>query len=132
MRYLLDTNICLYIIKRSPSSVYEKFRKLRVGEIGVSAITYYELQFGVTKSQRPKENQIVLTEFLAPLQIMDLPSAAAPIFGDIRTHLQKKETPIGNFDLLIAAHAMHLGATLITNNTKEFKRVPGLKLENWV
>ena len=73
----------------------------------------------------------MLIEFLAPLEVLDLPSAAAPVFGELRAFLQKQGTPIGNYDLLIAAHALHLGITLITNNTKEFERVPGLKIENW-
>jgi len=132
MRYLLDTNICIYIIKQSPESVRKRFMQLKVGDIGVSAITYYELQFGVAKSQRPKENQLALTEFLAPLEVMDLPAAAAPVFGDIRATLQKNGTTIGNYDLLIAAHAIHLNATLVTNNVKEFERIPELRIENWV
>ena len=132
MRYLLDTNICIYIIKQSPSSVYDRFRKLRVGDIGISAITCYELQFGVAKSQRPEENQLVLTEFLAPLEVLDLPAAAAPKFGELRAHLEKKGTPVGNYDLMIATHAIFLDTILVTNNTREFKRIPGLKIENWV
>ncbi|MDA3926380.1 MAG: type II toxin-antitoxin system VapC family toxin [Kiritimatiellae bacterium] len=132
MRYMLDTNICIYIIKQSPPSVYERFQNLRIGDIGVSAITFYELQFGIAKSQRPKQNQLALTEFLAPLEILDLPAEAAPIFGELRAFLQKQGTPIGNYDLLIAAHALHLGATLITNNVNEFERVPSLNIENWV
>ena len=80
MRYLLDTNICIYIIKKSPPDVHKRFRTLAVGDVGISAITYYELQFGVAKSQRPAENQLRLTEFLAPLEVFDLPSDAAPVF----------------------------------------------------
>ena len=132
MRYLLDTNTCIYIIKRSPPHVYERFKRLRVGDVGVSAITYCELQFGVANSSRPAENQLALTEFLAPLDVLDFPSAAAIVFGEIRAHLQRVGTPIGNYDLLIAAHALHQGFTLITNNIAEFKRVPGLKVENWI
>ena len=132
MRYLLDTNICIDMIKRSPSLVYDRFKNLHVGDVGVSAITYCELQFGVAKSSRPDENQVALTEFLSPLEVCDFPSAAAIVFGKIRAHLQRIGTPIGNYDLLIAAHALHEGFTLVTNNTKEFIRVPGLKIENWV
>ena len=132
MRYLLDTNICIYIIKRSPHEVFDRFGTLRVGDVGVSAITYCELQFGVAKSSRPEENQRVLAEFLCPLEVLDFPAAAAPVFGAIRSHLQRVGTPIGNYDLLIAAHALQEGFTLITNNTKEFNRVPGLKVENWM
>lgn len=132
MRYLLDTNTCIYIIKRSPPEVFDRFRVLRVGDVGVSAITYCELQFGVAKSSRPEENQHVLAEFLSPLEVLDFPAAAAPLFGTIRAHLQHAGTPIGNYDLLIAAHALQERFTLVTNNTKEFSRVPGLKVENWI
>jgi tRNA(fMet)-specific endonuclease VapC len=132
MRYLLDTNTCIYIIKRAPPDVYDRFKQLRVGDVGISAITYCELQFGVAKSSRPEENQLALTEFLSPLEVRDFPSRAAIVFGQIRAHLQRAGTPIGNYDLLIAAHAMHEGLTLVTNNTKEFNRVSGLKIENWI
>lgn len=132
MRYLLDTNICIYIIKRSPPELYARFQKLKVGDVGVSAITYCELQFGVARSSRPEENQLALTEFLSPLEVLDFPSAAAVQFGKIRARLQNAGTPIGGYDLLIAAHALHEGLILVTNNTREFRRVPDLKVENWL
>ena len=132
MRYLLDTNTCIYIIKRSPPDVFDRFKILHVGDVGVSAITYCELQCGVANSSRPDENHLALTEFLSPLEVRDFPSAAAIAFGKIRAHLQRSGTPIGNYDLLIAAHALYEGFILITNNTKEFDRVPGLKVENWI
>ncbi|MEI7902465.1 MAG: type II toxin-antitoxin system VapC family toxin [bacterium] len=132
MRYLLDTNTCIYIIKRSPPAVYDRFKLLRVGDVGVSAITYCELQFGVAKSSRPDENQLALTEFISPLEVRDFPAAAAVVFGKIRARLQHAGTPVGNYVLLIAAHALYEGLTLVTNNTKEFNRVPGLKVENWI
>jgi len=132
MRYLLDTNICIYIIKRSPVSVRERFKRLHVGDVGVSAITYCELEYGIARSQRPEKNRAALLEFLAPLEVQDFPSAAAVSFGAIRARLQAAGTPIGNFDLLIAAHALHNGLTLVTNNAREFARVPGLLIENWV
>lgn len=132
MRYLLDTNTCIHIIKRSLVHVYERFRQLRVGDIGVSAITYCELRFGVANSSKPARNELALTEFLGPLDVLDFPSAAAIAFGEIRAHLRRIGTPIGNYDLLIAAHAIHQGLTLVTSNTEEFKRVPGLKIENWI
>ena len=132
MRYLLDTNTCIYVIKRSPPQVYKRLRKLRIGEVGISAITFCELQFGVTNSSKPEENQLALTEFLAPLEVLDFPSAAAITFGEIRSRLKRAGTPIGSYDLLIAAHALEQGLTLVTNNLKEFKRVRGLELENWM
>ena len=132
MRYLLDTNTCIYVIKRSPPQVFKRLRKLRIGEVGISAITFCELQFGVTNSSKPEKNQLALTEFLAPLEVLDFPSAAAVTFGEIRSRLKRSGTPIGSYDLLIAAHALEQGLTLVTNNLKEFKRVPGLELENWM
>ena len=131
MRYLLDTNICVHIIKRSPPDVYDRLKILPVGDVGVSAITYCELQFGVARSSKPDENQLALTEFLSPLEVRDFPSPAAIAAGKIRAHLHHAGTPIGNYDLLIAAHALHEGFTLVTHNVKAFKRVPGLKVENW-
>lgn len=131
MRYLLDTNICIYIIKRKPEPVYRRFRQLRIGDIGISAITFCELQFGVANSASVEKNQLALTKFLGPLEILDFPSGAATTYGRIKKHLNARGTPIGNFDLLIAAQALHQGLLLVTNNAKEFKRVPGLKVENW-
>ncbi len=132
MRYLLDTNICIYIIKRSPDNVYDRLMPLRVGDVGVSAITFCELQFGVSNSAKPEKNQLALAEFLGPIDILDFPAGASRIYGTIRAHLQRAGTPIGNYDLLIAAHALYQGLTLVTNNTKEFNRVPDLIVENWI
>jgi tRNA(fMet)-specific endonuclease VapC len=131
MRYLLDTNICIYIIKRKPEQVHRRFKQLHIGDVGISAITFCELQFGVANSAQVEKNQLALTKFLGPLEIIDFPSAAATEYGNIKKHLQSRGQPIGNFDLLIAAHAIHQGLILVTNNAKEFKRVPGLKVENW-
>lgn len=132
MRYLLDTNICIYLIKRSSAKMFARFHKLRVGDVSISAITFCELQFGVANSAHPEKNQLALMEFLAPLEVLDFPAAAGVVYGEVRAKLQRKGTPIGNFDLLIGAHALQAGLTLVTNNTKEFKRIPNLKLENWV
>ena len=101
MQYLLDTNTCIYIIKRSPAHVYERFQQLQVGDVAISAITYCELQFGIANSLKPVENQLALTEFLGPLDVLDFPSAAAITFGSIRARLKQAGTPIGNFDLLM-------------------------------
>ena len=132
MLYLLDTNTCIYIIKRSPSHVLRRFQRLRVGDVGVSAITHCELQVGVSKSSKPRQNQAALAEFLAPLEVLDFPSTAAPLYGGTRARLQRAGTLIGNYDLLIAAHCLHLGIVLVTNNTKDFDRVPELRVESWV
>lgn len=132
MRYLLDTNTCIAIIKRAPPQVRERFLRLRVGDVAVSAVTCCELQFGVANSSRPDENQLALTGFLAPLAVLDFPSAAAPVFGRLRAGLRRAGTSIGGYDLLIAAHALFLGLVLVTNNTGEFRRVPGLEVEDWL
>ena len=132
MRVMLDTDTCIYIIKRSPFHVRERFKGLHPGDVTISAISYCELQSGVACSSRPTLNQAALTRFLAPLDILDFPAAASAVFGSIRAHLRRKGTPIGNDDLLIAAHALHEGITLITNNEREFRRVPDLRVENWV
>ena len=132
MRYLLDTNTCIYIIKRSPARVMLRFKRLRVGDIGVSAITVCELQFGVSNSSQPDRNQRALTEFLGPLEVLDFPAGASVVYGEIRMHLQSAGTPIGSYDLLLAAHALHNRLTMVTNNVREFRRVPDLKMENWM
>lgn len=132
MRFLLDTNICIYIIKQKPPEVLQRFNNYKIGDIGVSAITVAELEFGVQKSQFPARNQQALTQFLLPLQIVDFDRSAAVIYGDIRAKSEKKETPIGSLDTLVAAHALSLRVTLITNNQKEFGRIPNLQLDNWV
>jgi tRNA(fMet)-specific endonuclease VapC len=132
MNFLLDTNICIYIIKQKPPEVLQKFKAYNVGDIGISSITVAELEYGVQKSQFPEKNQQALAQFLLPLKIVNFDDAAATIYGDIRAKLEKQGTPIGSLDTLIAAHALSLRVTLITNNVKEFRRVPNLKLENWV
>jgi tRNA(fMet)-specific endonuclease VapC len=132
MKFLLDTNICIYIIKQKPLKVLQKFNAYQIGDIGISSITVAELEFGVQKSQFPSKNKQALAQFLLPLQIADFDNAAAVIYGDIRATLEKKGTPIGSLDTLIAAHALSLQVTLITNNVREFSRVANLKLENWV
>jgi tRNA(fMet)-specific endonuclease VapC len=109
-----------------------RFKRLRVGDVGVSAITVCELQFGVSNSSQPEKNQRALTEFLGPLEILDFPAAASVVYGEIRTHLQRAGTPIGSYDLLLAAHALQRELTLVTNNVREFLRVPDLRTENWI
>ncbi len=132
MKFLLDTNICIYIIKQKPPEVLQKFNIYQVGDIGVSSITVAELEFGVQKSQFPTKNQQALTQFLLSLTIVDFDRAAAIVYGDIRARLEKQRKPIGSLDTLIAAHAISLEVTLVTNNAKEFSRVPNLHLDNWV
>lgn len=132
MKFLLDTNICIYIIKQKPLSVLEKFRMLSVGDVGISVITLSELQYGVEKSSNPDKNRNALQEFLFPIEILDFEVNSSVIYGQIREYLERLGTPIGGMDMLIAAHALSLNASLVTNNIKEFQRIPNLIVENWV
>lgn len=132
MKYMLDTNICIYIIKKQPENVLKKFTLFDVGDICISSITLAELMYGVEKSHHHQKNRIALEEFISPLEIMPFDDAAAYHYGHIRSYLEKKGIPIGPLDLIIAAHAHCLNSTLVTNNTKEFSRIPKLKIENWV
>ena len=121
--FLLDTNICIYIIKQKPIAVFERFRSLPLGSVGISTITLSELAYGIEKSSKPAQNREALHQFLLPLEIYDFDVAAATEYGEIRTLLESKGTPIGPLDTQIAAHARALGHTLITNNEREFNRV---------
>ncbi len=129
--YMLDTNICIYIINRRPRSVLEKFEALKRDSLCVSVITQAELQFGVEKSSKPKQNQSILDAFFVRLIVLSWNSEAAIEYGRIRKRLEKKGTPIGNMDLLISAHALSGDHILVTNNLKEFMNVQGLSCENW-
>ncbi len=132
MKYLLDTNVCIYLIKKKPPQVLQQFRSHLIGDIGISSITVAELQYGVQKSQYPEQNQQALEQFLVPLVIAGFDEQAAATYGKIRAALEAQGTPIGALDMLIAAHALSLGVTLVTNNVREFSRVPELQLVNWV
>lgn len=131
MKVMLDTNICIYIIKQQPPTVLERFMEYQVGDIGLSSITLSELRYGVAKSLHREKNAEALNEFIIPLEIAAYDEAAALAYGDIRATLEKAGTPIGSMDMLIAAHAMSQGLTLVTNNTREFSRVAGLNLADW-
>ncbi len=131
MKYLLDTNICIYIIREKPSSVLNKFSKVNVGEVYISSITLAELEYGVKKSKFPKKNQIALLDFLTPIQILPFDQRGAIEYGTIRANLEKIGNIIGSYDLLIAAHAKSENLILVTNNVREFNRISGLQIENW-
>jgi tRNA(fMet)-specific endonuclease VapC len=131
MKYMLDTNICIYLIKQKPPQLLRKFAELSFGDVGVSVITVAELQYGVQKSQYPEQNQQALGQLLIPLTIVDFDPYAAVAYGAIRAALERQGTPIGSLDTLIAAHAQSLDVTLVTNNVREFSRVPDLKVVNW-
>ena len=128
---LLDTNICIHVINGKPPAVLERFRQYRMGEIGLCSVVAAELAYGVAKSGSARNRQ-ALEMFLAPLIILPFDDAAVWAYGNLRAELERKGTPIGALDTMIAAHALSQQSTLVTNNTREFARVPGLALENWV
>lgn len=130
MKYMLDTDICIYLINKRPPKVLDRFHRNEIGDIGVSSVTVAELAYGVAKSGSGR-NRAALEGFLLPLEIADFDQKAAWKFGEIRSALECAGKPIGPYDMQIAAHALALGCTVVTNNLREFQRVPGLKLENW-
>lgn len=130
MKYLLDTDICIYVINARPKRVLDRFRKQTVGDLGISSITASELAFGVAKSGSAK-NRSALEEFMLALEVAQYDLRAALIYGEMRAGLERRGTVIGPLDMLIAAHALSLDTTLVTNNDKEFRRVPALRWENW-
>jgi tRNA(fMet)-specific endonuclease VapC len=127
---LLDTNTCIYIINNRPPNVLERFRKYKAGEVGISSIAASELAYGAAKSGSLK-NRKALEMFLAPLQILPFDSQCLWFYADLRASLEKQGLSIGPMDSLIAAHALSIDGTLVSNNIKEFVRVPKLKLDNW-
>lgn len=129
---MLDTNTCIAIIRRRPPDVLKRFSAYRIGEVGISWATLAELEFGVAKSQHAKQNQAALEEFLLPLEVATFDREAAAVYGRIRAELERRGTPIGAMDLMIGAHALSMGVTLATNNTREFSRIKGLSVVDWL
>jgi len=132
MRYMLDTNACIALIKRKPAAILRKITALSPGDAGISAITLAELRYGVTKSAEKERNRLALEEFLLPLEVADFDSAAAETYGAVRAALELAGTSIGPLDTLIGAHALSLGLVLVTHNSREFRRIPGLKTADWI
>ena len=128
---LLDTNICIYIINAKPPEVLARFRHYHLGEVGLCSVVAAELAYGVAKSGSAR-NRAALEMFLAPLDILPFDANAVWAYGALRANLERQGQPIGALDTMIAAHALSLDAPLVTHNTREFERVPGLRLENWV
>jgi len=128
---MLDTNICIYLIKHNPPHVRTHFEQLQPGDILLPSIVLAELMYGASKSMHKERNLAALEMFLMPLEVVPFDMLAAEKYGDIRADLERSGQIIGGNDLLIAAHALSLDVTLVTNNMKEFTRVPGLRLENW-
>ncbi|MBU2444653.1 MAG: type II toxin-antitoxin system VapC family toxin [Bacteroidetes bacterium] len=132
MKFLLDTNICIYIIKKKPDRVIKRFLKMKPDTIGVSSITVSELYYGVLKSSKPNENAVALEQFLLPLVVISFNKDDAIAYGNLREKLERSGNIIGSMDMLIGAQALNRELILVTNNEKEFSRIEGLSLENWV
>lgn len=132
MKFMLDTNICIYLIRKKPVQVIKRLQNTSISEIGISVITLSELEYGLAKSSNKPQNRIALAEFLAPIEVIAFTEPAASKYGEIRAFLETKGTPVGAYDMMIAAHALSLNLTLVTNNTREFERIPKLRIENWV
>ncbi len=132
MKLMLDTNICIYIIKQQPVAVLKRFLEFQIGDIGISSITLSELRYGVAKSTHQEKNTKALDEFITPLEVVSFDEEAAHVYGNIRAILEKAGTPIGSMDMLIAAHAVSLGLPLVTNNAREFVRIPALNIIDWL
>lgn len=131
MKYMLDTNICIYAIKHKPETVIRNFMLHNPNQMCISSITYAELMHGVEKSQAVEKNRLAMSLFLSPLTILDFDAIAAEEYGKVRANLERKGTPIGPMDMMIAGHARSKGLIVVTNNTREFVRVEGLQLEDW-
>ena len=132
MRYMLDTNICIYILKKKPESVLKRLLELKPSDVCMSSVTYSELVYGVEKSASVEKNRMALAILLAKIEIVSFDVYAANCYGKIRADLEKKGTPIGPLDTMIAAHALSLGCTIVTNNVREFSRVDQLCVADWV
>lgn len=130
--YMLDTSACVELIRGRAPQVFQRLRKLAVDEVGISSITLAELQYGVAKSSSPTRHRELLAKFLAPLAVLPFDDAAAETYGEVRAALEREGTPIGPLDTLIASHAVSLKTTLLTSNEREFRRVSGLRVGNWL
>lgn len=130
--WMLDTDICIALIKRQPPNLIGRLKRHKPGDVAISSITLAELSFGISKSAQPEKNRAALEQFLLPLEVLAFDDIAAEGYGRIRAALEADGTPIGPLDTLIASHAMSINATIVTNNVREFSRVKGLRLENWM
>ena len=130
-RYMLDTGICIYIIKQRPEKVFDKFRECKIGQICISIITYAELQYGAQNSSKPRENLAVLNKFLGPIDIIEYNADAAIEYGRVRKYLKDNGMPIGGNDMFLASHVIAHDCIMVTNNVRHFSKVPNLELDNW-
>lgn len=131
MKFLLDTDICIYIIRKRPESVIRRLHRVAPGDVAISSVTLGELEYGAWKSKQVERNRLALAAFLAPVEVAAYDDLAAREYGRLRAHLERAGTPIGSLDALIAAHAVALKCVLVTNNVREFSRVPNLRVQNW-
>lgn len=132
MKLMLDTNICIYIIKQQPAAVLKRFLEYQIGDIGISSLTLSELRYGAAKSTQHEKNTEALDEFITPLEVVSYNEEAAHFYGGIRATLEKAGKPVGSMDMLIAAHAVSLGIPLVTNNAREFIGIPDLTCIDWL
>lgn len=132
MKLMLDTNICIAIIKQKPKDILDKFSEYQVGDICISSVTLAELRYGVAKSKHQEKNLVALNEFILPLEVVHFDESAAQHYGNLRAFLEQQGTPIGPLDTMIGAHTLSLDLTLVTNNIREFKRIPSLKVIDWI
>jgi tRNA(fMet)-specific endonuclease VapC len=131
MLVLLDTDICIYLIREQPETLIKQFDRYAVGDVGISTITLAELEYGISKSSKPARNKEALDQFTTPLVVADFDRPATAAYGKLRAALEKRGHMIGGMDLLIAAHAVSLSVPIVTHNVREFRSVPGLRVETW-
>jgi tRNA(fMet)-specific endonuclease VapC len=131
MLVLLDTDICIYLIREQPETLIKQFDRYAVGDVGISTITLAELEYGISKSSKPARNKEALDQFTTPLVVADFDRPATAAYGKLRAALEKRRHMIGGMDLLIAAHAVSLSVPIVTHNVREFRSVPGLRVETW-
>lgn len=131
MRFMLDTNVCIDLIRSRSARVLRRLKRMRPDDVCVSSVTLSELEYGVAKSAAPEKNKLALAEFMTPISVAPYDDKVAPYYGRIRAELDVQGTPIGSLDTMIAAHAVTLGVTLVTRNEREFRRVADLRVENW-
>jgi tRNA(fMet)-specific endonuclease VapC len=131
MGFMLDTNACVDLIRNQDARMLRRMKRRRPDELCVSSVTLSELEYGAAKSANPEKNRLALAEFMTPLNVLPYDDTVAPVYGRVRAALEKEGTPIGPLDTMIAAHALSQGLTVVTDNEREFRRVSGLKVQNW-
>jgi tRNA(fMet)-specific endonuclease VapC len=131
MGFMLDTNACVELIRNQDARILRRIKRRKPDELSVSSVTLSELEYGAAKSANPEKNRLALAEFMTPLTVLPYDDTVAPVYGRVRAALEKQGTPIGPLDTMIAAHALSLGLTVVTDNEREFRRVSGLRVQNW-